>query len=116
MLPDGQDNLDNTLQKSITVKENTSPTGKQLINKNLDDISRGYRSLSADVEEAKEAMELCLREWRDYEQSYKDLVGWLEEMEDKMKNDVPLVDNLEEKSDQLQEYQVKLLPSANEMA
>ena len=65
-----------------------------------------FKTLEGDIGDAREGLETCVREWLEYEESHKELCGWLEEMEEKMKNEVPLVDNLEEMSDQLQEYQV----------
>lgn len=69
-------------EKTLT---NTSPSGKELIRDEIQQLQRSWEGLMSDMTGTKVTLEACLMKWSDYDGSLRQIQKWMKEMERKVR-------------------------------
>ncbi len=85
----------------------SSAEGRDLIQTALHRLQQGWDDLISGLGEARTALESCLLQWSDFDDSSDQIQRWLKDMERKVK-DTELKADLSEKKGQLQKTKVRL--------
>lgn len=109
----GHNLLRTLLECSERTLPNTSPRGCQIIKQETERAKTQYENLLTDVSQAKRGLESALSQWGDFDRSYDHLLGWIMDLETKLKSDPEARVDLPEKRSSLEKFKVSFLKRIN---
>ncbi|XP_070578811.1 nesprin-1-like isoform X2 [Ptychodera flava] len=99
---EGQSKLNDIVSKVHKVLPHTSQDGRDIIKDDLKTTKEEWESLMSSMHESKGRLEASLQQWGTYEDSYRQICEWLDDMEKQLNSDKDLKDDLHGKKLQLE--------------
>ena len=81
--------------------------GQAAIRQDLSLLSTDLAEYRTQLEEGVTGLEACLVGWEHYEEAYAEFASWLNQTEGRLRREPEKQSTLEEKEDQLEQYQVR---------
>ena len=88
------------------VLPNTSPNGKDAIRQELHALQEDWDAILTLINDGKTQLDTCVGQWEVYDDSVAQVVKWLSEMENSIKDEAMLQPTLAEKRTQLERVKV----------
>ena len=104
----GHNLLRTFLECSERTLPNTSARGCQMIKQDTEKAKTQYENLLTEVSQAKRGLESALSQWGDFDRSYDQLLGWLTDLETKLRSDPEARVDLPEKRSSLEKFKVSI--------
>merc|ERR1712098_781880 len=97
---EGERRLQLTRQFCGTTAQNTSPTGRDTLTREMDHLEREWKDYINLMQHAESSLEQTMGMWGDFESKFEQFADWLKNMESKVKGH-ELKNTLKEKQAQV---------------